>query len=251
MRIRWLTIFLDFPADGFDAGVAFWQAVTGSGLSSRRGEHGEFATLLPPSGDPWLRAQRAADGPGGCHLDLHVDGPLDDAAAEAAALGARARHREEGLTVMESLSGFPFCLVGWDREAALPGPVHFPVPDGPATFANQLCLDIPPGEFARESRFWTSLLGVQATVLGARSEFACLGTLPGTAVRVLLQRRDEAPPGDRTAGHLDVGCDRRLEATRLHVAAGARVLAELPSWTVLADPAGRRYCLAPREPGRW
>ena len=27
--VRWLTVFLDFPAGSFDAGVAFWAALTG------------------------------------------------------------------------------------------------------------------------------------------------------------------------------------------------------------------------------
>jgi hypothetical protein len=42
---RWLTVFLDFPADRFGAGAAFWQRVTGYGLSPSRGADGEFATL--------------------------------------------------------------------------------------------------------------------------------------------------------------------------------------------------------------
>ncbi|HVT71392.1 MAG TPA: hypothetical protein VHF26_26845 [Trebonia sp.] len=58
MRVRWLTVFLDFPASGFDQGTAFWREVTGSGLSSFRGPGGEFATLLSPDGDPYLRVQR-------------------------------------------------------------------------------------------------------------------------------------------------------------------------------------------------
>lgn len=37
MPIRWLTIFLDFPARDFDAGVAFWREVTGTGMSPPRG----------------------------------------------------------------------------------------------------------------------------------------------------------------------------------------------------------------------
>jgi hypothetical protein len=64
----WVTIFLDFPGDAFEAGVAFWREVTGYGLSSSRGEAGEFATLLPPDGDAYLRVQRIFDGAGGCHL---------------------------------------------------------------------------------------------------------------------------------------------------------------------------------------
>jgi hypothetical protein len=49
MAVKWLTVFFDFPADTFDAGVAFWREVTGSGLSPFRGADGEFATLVPAS----------------------------------------------------------------------------------------------------------------------------------------------------------------------------------------------------------
>lgn len=37
VAFRWLTVFLDFPAAQFGPGIAFWRAVTGSGLSSFRG----------------------------------------------------------------------------------------------------------------------------------------------------------------------------------------------------------------------
>jgi len=70
--VRWLTVFLDFPAGSFGTGVAFWREVTGSALSPFRGAAAEFATLLPPTGDAYLRVQRTADGSGGHHLDLHV-----------------------------------------------------------------------------------------------------------------------------------------------------------------------------------
>jgi hypothetical protein len=121
MSIRWLTIFLDLPAEGFAAGVRFWTALTGSGLSSCRGPEGEFATILPPAGDAYLRVQRVRDGGGGCHLDLHVDSP-DESAAVAVGLGARTRVREKGLVVLDSPGGFTFCLVRWDGEGAVPGP---------------------------------------------------------------------------------------------------------------------------------
>jgi hypothetical protein len=101
---RRLTVFLDFPADRFGAGAAFWQRVTGYGLSPSRGADGEFATLLPPAGDADLRVQRVSDGAGGCHLDLHVDTgaeSLDAAAARAQAAGALIRHSEDGLVVAE------------------------------------------------------------------------------------------------------------------------------------------------------
>jgi len=72
VAVRWLTVFLDFPATSFGAGVAFWREVTGSGLSPLRGAAGEFATLLPADGDAYLRVQRVAGGSGGHHLDLPV-----------------------------------------------------------------------------------------------------------------------------------------------------------------------------------
>ena len=68
--VRWLTVFLDFPASSFGGRVAFWRDVTGSGLSRFRGKAAEFATLLPPAGEAYLRVQRTADGSGGHHLDL-------------------------------------------------------------------------------------------------------------------------------------------------------------------------------------
>jgi len=47
MGVRWVTGFLDTPSR---VAEAFWQAVTGSGLSARRGPGGEFATLVPAGG---------------------------------------------------------------------------------------------------------------------------------------------------------------------------------------------------------
>lgn len=75
VEIRWLTAFLDTPrqAPGAEQVAPFWQQVTGTRLSSRRGRHREFATLLPTDGDPFLRIQDLDAGVPGCHLDVHVD----------------------------------------------------------------------------------------------------------------------------------------------------------------------------------
>ena len=160
MTFRWLTRFLDFPASSFDTGVAFWREVTGSALSPFRGAAGEFATLLPPDGDAYLRVQRIADGSGGCHLDLHLDpaaGTVDQAADRAVALGAVVRHASEGLVIMGSPGGFTFCLVRWHGESTVPRPVVLDA-GGPSR-ADQLCLDIPPDAFEREYAFWAALTG--------------------------------------------------------------------------------------------
>jgi Glyoxalase-like domain len=164
MRFRWLTVFLDFPADGLTAGAAFWRDVTGYELSSFRGPAGEFATLRPPSGDPYLRVQRVLSGRDGSHLDLHADpaeGTLDEAAGRAVALGATVRHREtDELIVADSPGGFAFCLVRWDGERVVPPPLAVGGGAGVAAAvsrADTICLDVPPAEFERECAFWAAL----------------------------------------------------------------------------------------------
>ena len=69
----------------------------------------------------------------------------------------------------------------------------------------------------------------------------------GMPARLLLQRLDSAAPGERVRGHVDFGCTDE-QALSLHVGLGARVAGAHPYWTVLADPAGREYCLVTREP---
>jgi Glyoxalase-like domain len=119
--VRWLTVFLDFPADSFGAGVAFWREVTGSGLSPLRGAAGEFATLLPTDGDAYLRVQRIFwsaltgwEGQGGgrsalpvrlelrrAGLDDRVTGHLAFACADRQALAAR--HAAAGARILAVL----------------------------------------------------------------------------------------------------------------------------------------------------
>jgi hypothetical protein len=247
MPVRWLTVFLDFPADSFDAGVSFWREVTGCGLSPFRGAAGELATLLPASGDAYLRVQRLFEGDGRCHLDLHVDTAaesLEESAAMAEALGARVQHREEGeLIIADSPGGFTFCLVRWEGETTVPGPL---CTDGGASRVDTLCLDVPPERFEPECAFWAALTGWElrpARVPG----FSYLRRPTGMPVRILLQRLDSAAPGQRAGAHVDFGCSDK-QAVGRHSDLGARIVGTLPYWTVLADPAGREYCLVKRVP---
>jgi Glyoxalase-like domain len=247
VTFRWLTVFFDFPAPAFEPSVAFWREVTGSGLSAPRGGQGQFATLLPPSGDAYLRVQRVLDGDGGCHLDLHVDTAaqsLDELAARAAGLGATVRHRDPdgGLVIAMSPGGFPFCLVRWDGEATVPGPL---VNDG-ASRVDTLCLDVPPAGFEQEQAFWSALTGW--AVRPARvAGYSYLEQPPGLPVHILLQRLDDTDPGQRVRGHVDFGCTDRQAIAR-HEALGAQVIGAHQFWTILADPAGHSYCLVDREP---
>ena len=104
----WVSAFLDL-APGDEVSAPFWSAVTGHDDAAVRERSAEFPPLRPPSGDPYLYAQRLGSGEGRVHVDLYVD-DLDAAQADASALGARvvARHDHVLLT---SPAGLPFCLV--------------------------------------------------------------------------------------------------------------------------------------------
>lgn len=258
MTPAWTTLFLDLPAADFEPGVAFWRTVTGSGLSASRGPTGQFATLLPPDGDPWLRVQRVDAGPGGVHLDLHLDlGPQDPtaavaadgvlgrAAAEAVALGAAELLREPGLVVLQSPGGFGFCLVARDAERTVPAPLRHP--DAGTSRADQLCLDVPAEAYQAECTFWSALTGWELR-RGSLPTFTSLLRPDGIPLRILLQRREESAPGDRVTGHVDLACTDRAALADLHVSAGAAVVQVNRFWTVLRDPTGRLYCLTDRNP---
>lgn len=104
----WITAFLDFATRDFETGTAFWAGVTGSRVSAPRGSADEFATLVPPDGDAYLRVQQLDYGPGRIHLDLHVADPRA-AADRAVALGAL-------WTVLTDPTGAAYCLT--DRDPA-------------------------------------------------------------------------------------------------------------------------------------
>ncbi|MDT3445737.1 MULTISPECIES: VOC family protein [unclassified Pseudofrankia] len=231
----WLTAFLDFPAERFERGVAFWRAVTATTLSPPRGEAGEFATLVPPDGDAFLRVQRLGDGPARVHLDVHRVG--------------------QDFAIRRSPGGFVFCEVH-EGESARPKPVAWP--GGPAgsrgdsagsghtSLVDQVCLDIPAGRFDEECAFWAGQTGWEVRT-GSRPEFRVLARPAGIPLRILLQRLDE-PDGPMRA-HLDLATTDRAAETRRHQDLGATVHSHGPAWTTLRDPTGLPYCITDRDPG--
>ena len=238
--IRWLWAFIDRPLERFDEAAAFWCAAGGTVLSPRRGAHGEFATFLPDDADPWLKLQGVREGGGGAHLDIDVD---DVDAVTHAALeehGATLVHRAGvDLSVLRTPGGQPFCVTRWDgRERLAPAPA--------AGRVDQLCLDIAPEHYARETAFWSGFTG-WAPERYPDSEFTRLAVPGKLPLHLLLQRRDG--PGGPSTAHLDLACGAEIGRVRArHEALGARWVADGRNWQVMRDPAGGPYCLTARDP---
>lgn len=243
MDVRWTTAFLDNPSTPEGAAVErFWQQVTGSGLSSRRGPREEFATLVPPDGDAYLRVQRVAGSVPGAHLDLHVD-DLTAGAADAVRAGASVTSEADDLVVLRSPGGFAFCLVHVAGHSVRPRPVRRE--DGLRSLVDQVSLDVPDDRFEREARFWQDLTGWPGAVR-PRTEFLALERPPGLPLRLLLQRLASGD-GPVTA-HLDLAADDRDAEAARHETLGAVPVRRTEHWTTLRDPAGRAYCITRRSP---
>jgi hypothetical protein len=239
----WLSAFLDFPADRYDAGVAFWEDVTGFQRSAPRGPHDEFATLVPPNGDGYLRVQRVGDGVPRLHLDVHIEDP-HATADEVVAHGATAVADEGDFLTLTSPGGLTFCLVS---HPARTRPRPRERADGTLSCVDQVCLDISPSRFDEELDFWHRLTGWQRREPAPGSEFGRL-TPPGDLpLQLLVQRLDDEQ--DAVTAHLDwVATDHEAELAA-HVAAGAQLLSRHEEWTVLRDPVGMVYCVTMRTPG--
>ncbi|MEU6844116.1 VOC family protein [Streptomyces sp. NPDC046716] len=236
MTVRWAYAFIDRPYGRFGAACDFWARVTGTRRSELRGDRGQFATLVPYAGegDPCVKVQGVADGPGGAHLDLAVD-DVPGESARACALGARPVFSEDGLAVLRSPGGHLFCLVSWLGERVVPAGTER------AGRLDQVCLDTAPGVYAAEVDFWAALTGWPEEPC-VSPEFRLLKASP---VQLLLQRLDtEGPP----SAHLDLACAEPSRVREWHLAAGAELVRVGRFWSVMRDPSGGLYCLTDRMP---
>ncbi len=231
----WLTAFLDFPAAEFDAGVRFWAAGTGYSLSASRGEAGEFATLLPPTGDAFLKVQRLVDGPTRLHLDVHVTDPWASAAAAEAAGARLVEESPHGYLVLHSPGGFTFCLVKQPAHS-VPGPVTWP--SGHRSRVSRFCLDVPRKHYAAEVAFFESLLGGSwRRVDDPETALRAAGSCP------LDLRFQPASLATEVTAHLHVVTDDLgAEVARL-ADLGARPRAVRPGKTIMEVPGGAVLCV--------
>ena len=240
----WVSAFLDLAPEEHERGVAFWLGVTGYGLSEPRGEHDEFATLVPPAGDDVLRVQRLGTGPSRIHLDLHV-ADAGAAADRATSLGARVVDRpEQAYVVLESPGGFTFCFV---HHRASERPRAAAWPGGQCSLVDQVCLDIPSSVHDEECSFWSEVTGWRLRRPDGHDEFSRLVSEDRVAIQLLLQRLDEED--GRVRAHLDIATTDRAAETARHEGLGATVIDGTQEWwTVLAAPAGPAYCITDRAP---
>ena len=240
--IRWVTAFIDRPLALFDRAAAFWAGVTNSTVSPRRGAHDEFATLVPATGDPCHRIQGVGAN-GGAHLDLESAEPAT-LVGRASRLGAEILSSEDGLDVMRSPAGLPFCVVPWTGAHRRPGVVDHD--NGSRSRLDQVCLDLPPSRHDAEVQFWTALTGWPYRT-GSMPEFGLIRPPreSGLAIQILVQRMDDE---GHPAAHLDIACSDLTGVQEVHEGHGARPAWLGPHWVVLRDPAGGVYCLTARHP---
>lgn len=236
-RPLWLSAFLDYPADVHARGTAFWSAVTGYAVSPARGADGEFATLVPPDGDDYLRVQRVGDGEPRVHLDLHVADP------RAVPDGATVLADHGDYRTLRSPGGMVFCLV--THPATTPPEVRT-WPDGRRSRLDQVCLDVPPSAYDDELAFWERVTGWVRRDPPEGSPFGRLTPPEPQGLQLLVQRLDDEQ--DAVTAHLDWATTDRPAEVAAHVAAGASEGASYDWWTVLTDPAGLTYCVTRREP---
>ncbi|WP_194814320.1 VOC family protein [Nocardia sp. XZ_19_385] len=242
--IRWVWAFLDRPAARFDECVTFWSTITGTEPSERRGEDGEFLTLLP---DPALFAaagikMQAVTGLGGVHLDFDVE-DIPSAVRFTLDLGAELVANHPGYAVLRSPGGQLFCFTPAGPAKSHPAPA-VTAPDGTLSRLDQVCLDIGASDYSSESRFWTTLTGWDHTE-ATLPEFSRLRPKVPFPVQFLLQRLGEDRP---TTAHIDLACSD-IEATAgWHESLGATVVERQPHWIVMNDPGGAYYCVTSRDP---
>jgi predicted enzyme related to lactoylglutathione lyase len=240
--IRWLTASIDRPAQDLEAAVQFWTAATGSSLSAPRGDHGQFATLLPPDGDAYLRVQRVEHG-GGSHLDVHVD-DVDAFVRRAVTAGADVHRWPTGLVVLQSPAGVACCVVEHRGESVRPRPQT--LAGAALHLVDQLCLDIPVASFDDECQFWSQVTGWDMHSSTIRAEFRFLTRPAWVPLRLLLQRREDNDGLARA--HLDIASSDVAGLVAQHEALGANLSKRFQRWTVMSDPSSFPYCITSRDP---
>jgi predicted enzyme related to lactoylglutathione lyase len=226
---------LDVPADRYDEVVAFW-ATTLSATANV--VDATYTHLVDATAEVGVHLQRL---PAGEAPRIHLDLEADDAAAEVARLvelGATWHRRWDTVDVLTDPAGTWFCVVSDQRTEQVAAR------DRARAFLDAVVLDVPPAVQQETATFWAQALGLPPFVQnGPESPYLWSEGLRSTADRPLdlgvQWRADDGP----ARVHLDtISDDVAGEVARL-TGLGASVVAEVPRWTVLADPVGNLFCV--------
>ncbi len=153
------------------------------------------------------------------HLDVHTD-----SVESLLALGARPAPGYGGdpWTVLLDPEGGEFCAFVRDEVPAYRG--------------YELVLDSQDAQ--AQARWWAEVFGVEPENDG--KAYWSIANVPGMPFESLVFDPVPEPKTVKNRVHWDVDGD-----VSDFIARGATVLAELPRWTVLADPEGNEFCVFP------
>jgi len=219
-----LVTFKDFCIDAVDAELlgTFWGGILDLGVEHL--DDGDARLSGPtPQHTVWINT---VPEPKTVKQRVHLDVWLEDV-ADAKALGATVTAELPSWTVLEDPEGGEFCVFTTDPAARSPRHVELVVD------TNGSAPDI--------AQWWGRAFDVP--VLHDERGFSYVDDIPGCPFKSIAFVPVPEPKTVKNRIHIDVfGVVDDL------VAAGAKVLAELEHWTVMADPEGNEFCaFAPRD----
>lgn len=234
MGLTIANVQLDVPADRYDEVVAFWTATLSA---TAHAVDDTYTHLVGPTAEVGVHLQRL---PVGQEPRIHLDVEADDPEAEVARLvelGATWHRRWETVDVLTDPAGTWFCVVADHRDEQVAPR------DEARAFLDAVVLDVPPAVQQETATFWAQALGVPPFVQnGPESPYLWSDGLRSTAGPLDLGVQWRADDGPARV-HLDtISGDVAGEVARL-TGLGASVVAEVPRWTILADPVGNLFCV--------
>jgi hypothetical protein len=107
-------VIIDFDAESFDAGAAFWSAALGRERVARSERYESLRGRIGGEGGLYVGLQRGMDDPQKLHLDVETD-DVEAEVSRLEGLGARVKARIRNHVVMRAPGGHTFCVVPASR----------------------------------------------------------------------------------------------------------------------------------------
>jgi hypothetical protein len=215
---RFKELCMDTARSGTELG-RFWAAVIGCSYAepAAAGDPGNVVGPVEGMGISLCPVPEEKTGKHRVHLDVHtgsVNSLLDLGARRAPGYGG------DPWTVLLDPEDGEFCAFVRDAPPAYRG--------------YELVVDAVDAE--AQARWWAAAFGVEPENNGAA--YWSVGNVPGMPFESMVFDPVPEPKTVKNRIHWDVyGQVEELTS------AGASVLAELPRWTVLADPEGNEFCV--------